>query len=305
MKNDSEKIYRLVCQLSGIKPRKSEANKEKATLRLLEEYLAKNSTPRSVNTRIMECIDVLQAYSRLEFDTKVRLPKSGDHLNALSLGINMLGEELKASTISLREKETLLKEIHHRVKNNLQIISSLLSLQSTRKEGLSTDDIFREARSRIKSIALVHESLYSSTDLSNIDAGGYAFNLVYHIQGIYDPFNKVRMETRFDPLFVNIDTAIPMGLIINELISNSFKYAFSSGKNKRIKVQIINKSNKKQQQITLAVSDNGVGFPNGFKPEDSETLGLHLVGMLAEQLNGKMKIKTEKGLTQVKVNFKI
>jgi two-component sensor histidine kinase len=303
--NHTQQVYELICELTGNKPNKKDAEQPAIWAKMLSAHLKKNATTRSMNTRIMECIDVLQAYSRLEFDTKVRLLKSGDHLNALSLGINMLGEELKASTISLREKETLLKEIHHRVKNNLQIISSLLSLQSTRKDSISSDDIFREARSRIKSIALVHEHLYSSSDLSNIDASKYVFNLVQHVRSIYDPMGDTGIETKLNPVTVNIDMAIPIGLIINELVSNSYKYAFKSNKKKRISIQLIKSRIQKTDMVTLAVSDNGVGFPKGFKRENSDTLGLHLVAMLAEQLNGKMKVSRAGGLTSVSVVFKM
>lgn len=208
-------------------------------------------------------------------------------------------EKIKAS---LREKEVLLQEIHHRVKNNLQVISSLLKLQSEYIKDKQAFQMFKESQDRVKSMALVHEKLYLSKDLMNIDFKDYIQDLTYKLFRSYgvDP-SKIALRMDVKDISLRIDTAIPCGLIINELIPNSLKYAFPPGRDGEIKVALryIDKN-----EIELKVKDNGVGLPEDFDFRKTKSLGLHLVTIVAEdQLDGRIKLNRVKG-TEFKITFK-
>lgn len=201
---------------------------------------------------------------------------------------------------NLAEKEILLKEIHHRVKNNLQIISSLLFLQSQTIKEKEYEAVFRDSQSRVRSIALVHEKLYQTDDLANIDFAEYVKNLTEFIRKSYRLY-KGEIEIRFEleSIFVPINMAVPLGLIMNELLTNSFKYAFPDGggsdtKNKYIMIKFSSIGNEK---LTLSVSDNGVGLPDDFNPEESKSLGLKLVNTLVRQINGSLSINKKDDTT--------
>ncbi len=185
---------------------------------------------------------------------------------------------------SLKEKEVLLKEIHHRVKNNLQIICSLLSLQASEIEDPKAGQTFKESQDRVKAMALIHERLYQSGDLAKIDFAGYVRNLTGHLLRSYRVDSKtVRLNLDVEPVPMSLDVAIPCGLIINELVSNALKYAFPHGKGGEILVRF---GEGTGQVLMLHVSDTGVGLPEGRDPEKSESLGLKLVRSLTEQLDG-------------------
>jgi len=194
---------------------------------------------------------------------------------------------------SLREKEVLLREIHHRVKNNLQIITSLLRLQSSRVEEDAIQEMFKTAQSRIRTMALIHEKLYQSQDLSKIDLSQYIRNLSIHLLNIYrtDP-EKVSLNIEIGDVFLDINTAIPCGLIINELVSNSLKYAFPANRSGSIQVKL--DVDKKGKHI-LMVADDGVGLPEGLQVESTDTLGLQLVYDLTKQIQGRLTVEMKKG----------
>jgi two-component sensor histidine kinase len=194
---------------------------------------------------------------------------------------------------SLKEKEVLLKEIHHRVKNNLQIISSLLNLQSAEIEDPKASQKFRESQDRVKAMALIHERLYQSSDLAKIDFSGYVRSLTGHLLRSYKiNANAIRLNLEVDPVPMNLDVAIPCGLIINELVSNSFKYAFPQSKEGEIKVRF---SEEGGRILNLVVSDNGIGYPIDRNPEESDSLGLKLVRTLTEQLGGTLHYQSQDG----------
>ncbi|MDF0554605.1 PAS domain S-box protein [Kamptonema sp. UHCC 0994] len=199
-------------------------------------------------------------------------------------------EQIKAS---LKEKEVLLKEIHHRVKNNLQIISSLLKLQSKYIKDSESMELFIDSYNRIRSMALIHENLYRTTDLARIDTAEYIRKLVSNLSSSYGFSSKtIEVKLEIDSIFLDIDTAIPCGLIINELVSNAFKYAFPQVKKGKVLVsfQLINNSH-----FILRVSDTGVGFPPTFDWEQTESLGLQLVLNLTEQLGGNIELDRSSG----------
>lgn len=187
---------------------------------------------------------------------------------------------------SLKEKEVLLQEIHHRVKNNMQIISSLLSLQANHTESKETAEILKESRGRVKSMAMIHEKLYHSNNLGKLKMAEYLNNLVRDIIRSYSGVSSdITVDIEVEDINLNIDTAIPMGLFVNELISNSVKHAFPDNKG-----NITLKLKSMDDEYLLCVSDNGIGFPDGFNIDESTSLGLKLVKSLAIQLDGDLQI---------------
>ncbi len=200
-------------------------------------------------------------------------------------------EQLK---VSLVEKEVLLREINHRVKNNLQVVSSILNLQSDYVKDKKTIEILNECRNRIFSMSLVHEKLCQTNNLALIDYKIYLKDLLSNIIYTYN-LNKsnISINLEIESVFFSIDIAIPCGMIINELVSNAVKYAFPDNKEGKIDVKIEKIENK---EWMLTISDNGVGFAEKFDKDKSETLGLKLVDSLIEQINGSIEYKTNKGL---------
>lgn len=188
---------------------------------------------------------------------------------------------------SLEEKEVLLKEIHHRVKNNMQIISSLLSLQANHTGSEEATEILKESRGRVKSMAMIHEKLYQSDDLGKLNIEDYLKNLVMDILRSYsDISNEITATFDIEHVLLNIDTAIPMGLLVNELVSNSIKHAFPTGKgNVSIKLKLSG------DKYILTVSDNGTGLPSDVDPFNASSLGLQLVASLSIQLEGDLEVK--------------
>jgi PAS domain S-box-containing protein len=195
---------------------------------------------------------------------------------------------------SLKEKEVLLKEIHHRVKNNMQVISSLLRLQCGYLSDRHTIELFEESQNRIKSMALVHEKLYQSKDLAKIDFRDYVIQLANILVRSYGVnAGRVALQITIDNIRLGIDTAIPCGLIINELLSNSLKYAFP---NDRTGIITIHVSRLAGDELALTVSDNGIGIPVKLNLETTESLGLQLVRILGEeQLQGRIAWQREPG----------
>jgi len=193
---------------------------------------------------------------------------------------------------SLAEKELLLKEIHHRVKNNLMIISSLLSLQSRQAKDRETMDLFRESENRTRSMVLIHERLYRSEDLKNIDLAEYLGRLASEIFRSYSADSRIRLKLEIDELKVDVETAVPLGLIVNELLTNAVKHAFPDGEG-TVTVSL----RKRNGTVTLEVSDDGAGFPEDIDWESSPSLGLQLVRSLTEQIDGKVEMISDGGTT--------
>lgn len=251
----------------------------------------KNDTRFSKDSRVNEILEVIYAFARLDFNRKVNISGEDDALDGIGTGVNMLGEELNHSKVTLREKEQLLKEIHHRVKNNLQIVSSLLSLQSENVVDESFLNMIRESKNRINSMALVHEMLYKSKDINRVELKEYIKSLTQSLISSFSTNkNKVSIILNIgDNIFLEIDKMIPVGLILNELISNSFKYAFTSPDNNEIKIAIYLSGDL----LKLEVSDNGKGIHDSVPK--STSLGLQLIRMLSEQLNGTSIVRNENG----------
>jgi len=222
----------------------------------------------------------------------------------LSTIIRDMSEQKEAEVrikASLEEKEVLLKEIHHRVKNNLQIVSSLLQLQASYIKDTDALHIFEESRDRIKSMALIHEQLYQSNDLAQIDFPEYMRSLLNMVLSAHRS-NRTRVDTKLhvDPVQLDLDTAIPVGLITNELVTNSLKYAFAGRSVGEIGVRL---TKSETGDFLLMVSDNGVGFPEKFNFEKATSLGLRLVRILTKQMRARLEMSNGMG-TQFRVYFK-
>jgi PAS domain S-box-containing protein len=199
-------------------------------------------------------------------------------------------EEIKQS---LREKEVLLKEIHHRVKNNLQVISSLLKLQSRSVKDKRVAEMFSESLNRVKSMALVHERLYQSKDMARLNMAEYIRMLTPHLcRSLGVRAKDVLVTIDAEDAWLGIDTAVCCGLLINELVSNSLTHAFPSGKGGEIRIRFGPQPN---QTYALIVSDNGVGFPNHVDIRNPQSLGLQLVSALTNQLGATMETRQRRG----------
>jgi PAS domain S-box-containing protein len=195
---------------------------------------------------------------------------------------------------SLLEKEILLREVHHRVKNNMQVVSALLVLQSKKTKDRKILEMFRDSEHRIKTMALIHEKLYQSRSFGTIDLAEYLTRLIQYLFRSYEELSAgVTLDMDVRDVSLDLDTALPVSLIINELVSNSLKYAFPGGKGGKI---CIRARGEEGQGFVLEIRDSGVGLPRGFDLGKAETLGLHLVrGLAVDQLGGSIEQGTGKG----------
>ncbi|MCK4764528.1 MAG: PAS domain S-box protein [Candidatus Aminicenantes bacterium] len=228
-------------------------------------------------------------------EKKIVMPDGKDGILCVTEDISERIKMEKQIKASLEEKEVLLKEIHHRVKNNLQIVSSLLSLQSGYIKDEKALQVFKNSRERVRTMALVHEELYRSRDLSKIDFREYINRLIQHLFDSYslNP-GQVQLKVKVQDVFLDVETTIPLGLIINELITNSLKYAFPGGRKGELHIYLGN-SEDKEYDLELRIGDNGIGIPEGFDLRESESLGMVLVDTLVKQLRGKINYETGNG----------
>ncbi|MEE3718693.1 PAS domain S-box protein [Tumidithrix elongata RA019] len=205
---------------------------------------------------------------------------------------------------SLREKEVLIKEIHHRVKNNLHVIANLLDLQSQYIEDEKILSLFSDCQNRIHSMALIHEQLYQSSTVGEVNFNEYIQSL---IDNLFDSFsthtNDIKQEIDAEAITLNMETSIPCGLIINELVSNSLKYAFPERQGGLIRIRFYADYNTNDKVLHLIVRDNGIGMNRDFDWQNSGTLGLRLVRILTRQLEGNLEVDTSNG-TQFHLSFK-
>ncbi len=214
-----------------------------------------------------------------------------------------LKEQVEERTRAEKEKEVLLREIHHRVKNNMQVISSLLKLQSASIEDKRSVEMLKESQDRIRSMALVHEKLYESKNLTNIDFNEYIERLVQTLFRSYAVNReKIRLKLNIERVMLKIDKAIPCGLIVNELILNCLKHAFADGDKGEIEVSLLFIN---ENEVELTVSDNGIGIPEGIDSNNSGSLGLKLVNILTDQIDGKLDLDHSSKGTKFQIRFKI
>lgn len=196
-----------------------------------------------------------------------------------------------------KEKEFLLKEIHHRVKNNLEIVSSLLALQSEQITDRKVRDAMQKSQHRVHSMSMIHQKLYQGKSLSAIEMKDYFTNLSNYIVDTFDAGSRVRVDCEMESLELDVDMAVPIGLIVNELLTNSMKYAFPNGE----KGEVIVSLKEHQNQLFLEVSDNGIGKPHAGSNEGTG-FGTQLIELLTKQLEGKMSLNVKDG-TSVSFEF--
>ena len=241
------------------------------------------------------CLGILSAYTRQQrvfTQDDVYFLQSVAHILATAIERNETESQLKTS---LQQKEVLLKEIHHRVKNNLLVVSNLLEFQTDYTENPEVIKILQESQRRIESMALIHEKLYESTGLDKIDFGDYLQDLVTQLRESYD-FNSqlIELELDVEGIALNLETAHPCGLIINELVSNAFEHAFPDHRSGKIWVTLHQSSDL---IVTLTVRDNGIGFPQNIDFRQVDSLGMELVCTLINQLEGSIELIRDQGTT--------
>jgi two-component sensor histidine kinase len=219
-------------------------------------------------------------------------PNTSEIKRAVSIAMARHGDLMKIRK-SLREKEMLIREIHHRVKNNLTVISSLLELQSGQINDDAAMGIFDEARNRVNSMSMIHDRLYRLDDLSGMDFSEYLCSLTEQLFRNYRiNDSKVRLDLNVQDLILDIDTVIPCGLIVNELVSNALKHAFPEGSEGVLNVELKKGDN---DEATLIIRDNGVGIPGGLDIHNVDTLGMQIVTSLAAQIDGRLELQRENG----------
>ena len=203
---------------------------------------------------------------------------------------------------NLQEKDTLLKEVHHRVKNNLQTVCSLLNMQSRNTEDEQMKNLIKSSQNRVMAMAMVHEMLYLRDDLSAIDYKPYVFKLTeYLIKSVKGPESNVKLAIDIPDIVLGIDTAIPLGLLINETITNSLKYGFNDDTEGEIHIEL---KKKGENDYILTIGDNGIGISDSVDPKTTKSLGLKLIYNLARQLKGSIKRDWSRKGTNYIVQFK-
>ena len=197
-----------------------------------------------------------------------------------------------ALKVALEDKDVLMMEIHHRVKNNLMIMSSLLNLQSNYIDDEKTLNVFRDSQNRAKAMALIHQKLYQSTDLKHIDFGDYIENLTSQLyQSMVMDSDRIKLEFDVEDIKIDLNMVVPLGLIVNELVTNSIKHAFLRDEGGTIKLEF----HRDDENIILRVSDNGAGFPEDMDYKNADSLGLKLVNTLSRQINGELTLDESEG----------
>ena len=282
--------------------------------RIIAENIQQGDIP---NTQLVKSFDI-QAYcchpliahdkliGTLSFGTKTRTGFADDEvalMKSVSDQVTVAMQRLlaeKALKASLSEKEVLLKEVHHRVKNNMQVISSLVDLQSDGIRDPAMQTVFQDVKNRVRTMALVHEKLYMTADLAQVDFADYAKSLLgylWHSQGQGATAIELNMDLK--PVLMPVNTAVPCGLILNELISNAFKHAFNGRSSGTVAASLYEAT---EGRVCLRVSDNGVGLPADMDWEKSSSLGLRIVRLLARQLHGDIEVVHDQG-TRFSIRF--
>jgi two-component system, sensor histidine kinase PdtaS len=255
------------------------------------EILKKDKTLSKTQRNSAIGAAILLGLLSLLYFNRFRLKKKSEQ--ELQIKNTEIANQSKVIQTSLTEKETLLREIHHRVKNNLQIISSLLNIQSSHIDDQNVLSSIKEGQSRVQAMSLIHQNLYQSEHINDVDIENYLKELVKYLSDMFTGGQKnINVEVSAQNIQFDIDTAIPLGLIVNELVSNAYKYAFDKRDTGKIKIDIkpINKVD-----YELHVDDDGNGLPEDFNPVKNKSLGLKLVKILSKQLRGKFTAKSDKG----------
>jgi two-component sensor histidine kinase len=253
---------------------------------------------------LAEHFDVLHKVSRGDINTRISDNSQEELLRALGKVTNQMIESVSREITerkqaeehlrkSLREKEILLRELHHRTKNNMQVISSLLDLHSINIDDKNIFNIIKEVQNRIKSIALVHEKLYQAKDLSDVNLRDYITDFAHALLKSYEVSKgRISLKVDVDDIFLSLETITPCGMIISEVVSNSLKYAFPGSKKGKITIGCHSTGG----EVKLRISDNGIGLPEGLDFRNAKSLGFKLINRLAEdQLRGTVEQEGGKG----------
>jgi len=284
---------------------------------LLLGVLASLAIANSISRPLLKLLIATHLVGKGDLLKKVDI-KTGDEVESLAQSFNDMVEHLNSSFTLLNkeiterkgaerqlkkllgERELLLKEIHHRVKNNMQIISSILFFHSAASKDDKVTDIFNQCQQRINSMALVHEKLYETEDFSNINFKEYIETLTMTLFHAYKKdMEDIVLKTGIGNVLIDIDTAVPIGLILNELITNCLKYAFPGERRGEIGITI---NAVDEDMFELTVKDNGIGLPDGFDLMNVDSMGLRIIRILTEQLQGKIRLNAENG-TEFRITF--
>mgnify|MGYP001028060802 FL=1 len=299
--------------LSGERPDESDlaglGKPLRRSIQKLNERVGAGKVTFDLN-RIEDCQEILLDYARYDFSRSAEITPERDELDALALTINIAGEELqiaekqvdvhKALQTSMTEKDVLLREVHHRVKNNMQLITSLLSLQANKVQDERLEEEFKYTQYRIRSMAMVHEMLYGTGKLASVDYEQYLQELIGTlVVSMKGYINNIETHLDASGIQLNVDTAIPLGLLLNELLTNSLMHAFPGDSGGQISVAI----KRLPDHYELKMSDNGIGFPVDFDFQNNTSLGLGLVDTLTLQLDGTLHRETNNGTTYL-ITFK-
>ena len=274
-------------------------NAQRAVLNILDDFASEKEPFRDSQRAVL---NILEDFSSEKFRSEEMKTALLNILEDLAVGkarLQRTQEEVlrseEALRASLREKETLLKEIHHRVKNNLQVIASLLRLQARYLKDDESRAIFEESQNRVHSISLVHEKLYRADNLARIDFNDYLLTLT---RGLTDSWRgkdgSIHVQVDAEGVQLSVDSAIPCGLIVTELVTNALKHAFPNGSSGNIRVTGLANS---EGWLKLTVQDNGKGLPEKIDFRKSGSLGLELVNSLVRQLGAKLEIRRSPGTT--------
>lgn len=266
------------------------------------DYITKPIENEELLSRVNTHITISQLQNKLiELNTNLE-EKILERTDELKNSNAQLQQEIEERKAALKQKDLLLKELYHRTKNNMEIICGLLTLQSSFTKDNILEAILRKFNDRIRSMALVHEKLYQSEDLSNISLQSYLFDLINYLKTSYNnERNDISLILNIMDTPVSIETAIPCGIIVNELITNSLKHAFDNKKHGKIEVNV---NFTAEDEIVLLISDNGVGLSEDFNFENTSSLGMFLVkNLVKKQLHGTINLNRDCG-TEFLIKFK-
>jgi PAS domain S-box-containing protein len=266
---------------------------------MIREAHKKVFTTKKIVTYETEALD--KDGSKIWFQTYVGPMLIGNEVVGLTVFTRDISERIESEEKikkSLKEKEILLQEVHHRVKNNLQIISSILNLQTRSIKNPKFLDLIQETRYRIMSMSFIHDLLYQTTDFTNIDFSKYLQSITSNIMNTYTLNKNIDLKLDVESIFLNLDNAIPCGLIVNELITNVFKYAFPDDRKGEINIALKQINNK----VVLSVADNGVGIKKQVDYKTTESLGFQLINSLVNQIDGDLAYENNNG-TKFTVSF--
>lgn len=264
-------------------------------LSLFAAFLLSTILTQSISTPVQSLAKAAQLVSEHR-DYGVRVPRPGnDELGMLTQTFNEMLSKIEESDSGLRkaigEKDVLIQEVHHRVKNNLQVILSLFDMQARHVDNAAALEVFRDCKARIRSMSLVHEMLYGSSDLSKIDFKLYVERLADDLSNSYQPVDRhVKTNISLKNLELDISKAVPLGLLTNEVLTNSIKHAFLEEPNPEIFIKQV-----PSEALTLLIGDNGKGLPPEIDFSNPTTFGLRIIRLLAEQLNADLNVESNRG----------